>query len=1026
MRTFLRATLAFVITLCMFVGPVSAATTQAVLVAQAASSGTVTGQVVGDNGNGVAGATVILDGPQHQSVTTDDAGNFTATVAPGLYSVTVTKGGFQTASTQVTVPPSTSVSVDVALTAASLSTLNVIGRTSTSGTGNQAKFNISSSPQQTLSQQQILIRNTPDLTEVLQELPGVTIPHATSNPNQSFIINGLRYETKTEIDGHPVSSGTGGTFLTNYTPSSIFGSVNTAWGGGLIGPESGSSGIGIVSLNTPDFTAKDSGFIQGGLDQFNGTFFTALADVNFNKFSFIFGRAFTGYRGPTYGQQEADYTGATPAYGTGLPATLTNGVVQYIADFSDTYSLNGELAKMRYRFSDATSFTAEFLGLQGSYNPQGGAYGQFLGSLTVPTCINKNVAGNGAACTDLSEYNTPAAQGLVGSTIPVYAFYPGSFVQQNQPNFNAELRTTIGNDTLLLRPYTAAIRRLIDGTQENQVPGDNGGGWYQVTNVANCQANFVPASAANGGAQGPCFAAGVTPIAAYVGGAANTSPVVYATTNTAPTCTVAAPCYTTSTGLNNSGQVGYGSPYTTLEIDRLAGYTFSYIHPFGANTFNLTFDHYYDDAVDYINDASPLTAGCTFVLGSGVANTVGSPSYQAGCPLSTLRPSPISVPETFSSISSLGGAATFQLTPKLELDGGLYFTHYLINAQQLNPTAYAAYLAGLTAATSSYAGGFPVTLSGVQNSASHMDPRFGLEYRATRDWSVRFSAGSSLSIPYASLISGFTTYQQGSTSITETTPNPNLLPEELVTLDLGSSYRTPDGTVLSGDIYNTVIHNPWINPKVQICNSNITCAAVFPGLEPTTLGYTSLTVNGAQQYAQGIQFTIANLPRIGFGYSVASAFERLYYLDTNPAYLVAPQVFFNGNQFVSTGSGSTSVPYAKAYASVQVATANQGLFRLGADYEGNNNEYNAPAFVLFDAEARVNLGWQNVLFGVSVENLLNTTFNSQLGRGIEYAGLEPVTAVAAPGGYTYGTGTYNTALVSPLPMTIRFSLTKNF
>ncbi len=217
MRTFIRAALASMIAMAFVVGPVSAATTSAITVAQANSTGTVSGQVLGDNGNAVGGASVLFDGPQRQSTTTDDSGNFTVSVAPGLYTVTVTKGGYQTGSSQVTVAPGTTTNVNVALTAANLSNLNVIGRTSATSGGNAAHFNISSSPLQVISQQQIIERNTPDLTSVLQELPGVTIPHATSNPNQSFIIHGLRYETKTEIDGHPVSSGTGGTFLTNYT-----------------------------------------------------------------------------------------------------------------------------------------------------------------------------------------------------------------------------------------------------------------------------------------------------------------------------------------------------------------------------------------------------------------------------------------------------------------------------------------------------------------------------------------------------------------------------------------------------------------------------------------------------------------------------------------------------------------------------------------------------------------------------------------------------------------------------------------
>lgn len=1024
-RTFIRAALASMIAVAFFVGPVSAATTTAITVAQANQTGTVTGQVTGDNGNGVAGANVLFDGPQHLTTTTDNSGNFSTSLTPGVYTVTVTKGGFQTGTSQVTVAPSSSTAVNVGLTAASLSNLNVIGRTTSNGSGNAAKFNISSTPQQIVSQQQILVRNTPDLTAVLQTVPGVTIPRATSNPNQSFIIRGLRYETRTEIDGHPVSSGTGGTFLTNYSSAPIFGQVDVEKGGGNFGPLSGSSAAGIVNLRTPDYTPKDSGLLQGGIDQFGGTFYTALADFNVGKFSFILGKTFSGYRGNTYNTQQADYTGATPAIGTGAPATLANGIVQYIADFSNSYNLNAELAKMRYNFSDSTSIGFEFLGLQGGFNPQGGAYGQYIGQLTLPQCINANKAGNGAACTVTSEYSTPAAQGSIGGIIPMYAFYPGSFIQQNQPNFNAEFKTTIGNDTILLRPYTAAINRLIDGTQENNVPGDNGGGWYQVTNVANCQATFVGASVANGGAKGPCFAAGVNPVAAYVGGAANAVPVTFQTTGTAPVCTAAVPCYTTSTGVNNSGQTGFGSPYTTLEIDHLAGYTFSYLHPFGANSFNLTFDHYYDDAQSFVNDASPLLTGCTFVLGSGVSNAAGTPATQPTCALATLRPSPVSVPDTFSSVSTISGSVTYQITPKLTGDLGLFFTHYLINAQQLNNAAYNAYLATLSPAQNNLAGGFPIALIGVQNSASHMDPRFGLTYRANKDWVVRFTAGSALTIPYAGLVSGFTTYQQGSTSITQSTPNAGLLPEETVTLDLGSDFRFSDGTVLSGDIYNMVVHNPWIFPKVQICNSQPSCAAVFPGLEPTSLGYTSATQNGAQQYAQGIEFSVTNEPALGIGYKLNTAFERLYYLGTNPLFLATPQTFFNGQQFQSTGSGNTSVPYAKAYGEVQYAFGKQSLVRIGVDYEGNNNEYNAPPFFIFDAGAYANTGWHDVVLGATIENLFNTN-QAMLGRGVEYAGLAPVAATAAPGGYAYSTGTYNTALVSPGPFTIRFNITKKF
>ena len=62
-----------------------------------------------------------------------------------------------------------------------------------------------------------------------------------------------------------------------------------------------------------------------------------------------------------------------------------------------------------------------------------------------------------------------------------------------------------------------SINRLIDGTRENTIPGDSAA-WNQVTNVGNCQPNFTPPSAANGGAQGPCYAAGVNPVRRWLSG----------------------------------------------------------------------------------------------------------------------------------------------------------------------------------------------------------------------------------------------------------------------------------------------------------------------------------------------------------------------------------------------------------------------------------------------------------------------------------------------------------------------------
>ena len=1049
MRTFIRAALASMIGMAFFVGPVSAATISAITVAQAAGTGTITGRVVADSGGAVSTASVtILGGGQRQTITTDDSGNFTATLPPGIYTVSVAKAGFQSGSNDVTVTADTSVSISITLTAASLNNLNVIGRTSSSNAGNAAKFNISPTTIQTLTQAQITARNTPDLSQLVNELPGITIPHFSSNPNQSFVLRGFRLETNTTLDGHPVSSGTGGAFLTNYASAGIFGGVDVLKGGGLDGPISGESGVGIVNLRTPDFAGKNTGSILGGLDNYGGTFFTALADVNLTpKLELIAGKSFSGYRGNDYGQIEpATYgpnsyysaSSVVPAVGTFSVPTLTNGLVEYVADMSDTYSLEAELAKLRYKFSDSTSLAVEFLGLQGQFNPQGGAYGQIYGAETLPYCVNgatKVPSATAAGCGPTSSYNSPAAAGLIGTQIPLYVFYPGSQVSQTQPNWNADFHTTIGNDTLLVRPYSSTITRDINGTQENATPGDDNTPWYQVTSNANCQA----ASSGLGtvAAMGPCYSANAAPNVAYLNAPGST--VFPYTTSTLPNgglgCAPANPCYTTGTIQQNSGQYGFGSPYTTLEIDKLFGYTFSYLHPFGNNTLNLTVDHYYDYTLSYQGDFSPPAPGCQLTV-AGTPNTVaaaGVLGYQPTCPLATLHASNFTVPPTFDSRTSIGLSGVFQLIPKLELDAGVYYTKYLINGQGPNPTIFN--IANLVANYAGSAGGVPLngsTISGYQNAGSHIDPRLGLAFQATNDLVFRFSAGSSEEIPYSSLVSGFTTYTSAAGNETAVQKNYGLLPEEIVQEDLGMDYRFPDGGVFSADLYNMVVHNPWLSVTLPVC-TGAACTAPggpFYGFNNIANGFTSSTFNASQQYAEGIEVGIMDEPRVGLGYRVESSFERDYYLYVPNSFYGATsfQYFYNGAQYTSTGSPNVSVPYAKAYGELQWQDANKSLVRIGVDYEGNNNSYNAPAFVIFDMGIKFNTGFHNVMLNITGENLFATTFNAQLAKGVQYQGLSSVLARPAVGGYTYAVSTTSTTppLVSPGPPTFRFSLSKQF
>ena len=150
----------------------------------------------------------------------------------------------------------------------------------------------------------------------------------------------------------------------------------------------------------------------------------------------------------------------------------------------------------------------------------------------------------------------------------------------------------------------------------------------------------------------------------------------------------------------------------------------------------------------------------------------------------------------------------WQLGNKLRVALGNYFEIYRLNAQIEDPAILATYAAsGLSAAA-------PVALVTRAIQYSHYDPHFGLEWRASPNLSFRANAGSSITQPYAGLVSGF-----GSISIpnaaahnyTNTIPNFSLQPETTVSYNLGLDNRFRDGSVFSMDLYDLTVHNVFLS-----------------------------------------------------------------------------------------------------------------------------------------------------------------------------------------------------------------------
>jgi hypothetical protein len=1020
-RTGYRAAAAVVLALCTLVGPVSAATNGAITLAQATQqTATISGQVTGSSaGAGLSGAAVILDGATHASTTTDAAGKFSLTVPPGVYTVTVNKGGYQSGSTQVVATAGAVETVTVGLTESSLNNLQVIGRTAAATGTNAAKFNITSTPTVTLSQALIQERDVPDLPKILSTLPGVVASTNSATNNSFFRVHGLGQETLVTIDGHPISSGVSGTYLGQFTDTGLIGGVDLLKGAGLNGPTAGESDVGTINIRTPDFTSKDTGYLQGGLDNFGGSFYTALLNLNLgDKWSFVIGKSFSGYLGASNNYDAYGITGTRPnASATYSAPYLTNNVVGYSQDFSSPQQMNAELGKVRYKFSDATSLGFEFFGTQATLDPEGAEFGQFVGFATIPQCVSGGKAAAGAGCTLSSSYNSPFLPGIAGQTqVPLYTFFPGTAISNNNPNFNLDFKTTIGNDTLLIRPYTATITRLSDGLGATSIYGNGSTAQpsYKVISNANCQVNFVAATA-TGGAKGPCYQEGAAPgTAGYVATLAPGVNTMFPVTTAANgiNCTVATPCYTTSTAQNNTGAWGFGTPTDALEYDKLGGYTFSYIHPVANNIYNFSIDHYYNDTVSYSGDISPIQAGCVFTQAGGAPPaSTADPGYQPNCGLAGgYKATPLAIPATFSSVTSFALTAQIQLTPKLEFDLGNYLTTYKILGQQEDPAFLATFGAAQIAAGDKVNLGLaPIMLSGFVNSATHYDPHFGFVWRPTRDLSLRMTAGSSISVPYASLVSGLTSQTTATNGYAFTVPDPTLKPEIVVAEDVGGDYRMKNGSVFSLDVFNDFVHNTWLQTQIAIPPP--------AGYATNVSYYDEINLNGSGRWSRGFEFTLADQPLVGLGYSLAGTFNRLNYVNLPTSFLML-------GTYTPDGAQDYGYPYVKGYLNLQYALKHGSLVRFGVDYEGANNSYNAPAYVQLDAGARLGLGAGWAL-QAAVENLNNVNFGALFAHAVYNQGTIPVQQTLTPDGFTYSNGP-GRGLSAPFPRTVRFSLVRTF
>ncbi len=525
------------------------------IIAQAAQTASLTGVVRGDTGAPIAGATVTAHGATTLSAKTAADGTFTLAVVPGVYQIEVRAAGFTSASqSDVAVTSGASVPLTIALTRPSLSSLQTIGRTGTISRGSGGSINTGTAASGFISAQAFQNYGNPQINDVLQHLPDVTIQHMGSQPDTTIIVGGVQpYETQVLIDGHPIATGQYGVFISQYFPSYLIGGIETQSGPGNTTPFANLAVGGTANILTPNYTNRPTGEIQVGVDEYEQQFSHALFTGSAGNLQYIVGAGVDGYNGPYFQKNICNFDG---------------GVISSCGDGSGSFFSKGELLKLRYNFSQKTSFELGFIGAWGGYSPQGTAWGTENGQLTVPECLTPTPGNPGSAvCSNpgFSYYN--------GRSTNSISYYPGSSVYNNQTLFDAQFRTAIGNDTLLIRPYLGNIEpENVLGAGEAYSPD-----FY----------SFPGATPAND----PAF---------FGDG----------TVNNPGACASAYGSLTNGSGQGNvvNGQTEcFATPYQTFEIDKLYGSTISYLHPVGDDLYNFTYDFHGDSTFAYINSPDDIS-----------------------------------------------------------------------------------------------------------------------------------------------------------------------------------------------------------------------------------------------------------------------------------------------------------------------------------------------------------------------------------------------------------------------------------
>lgn len=447
--------------------------------AEQEGTGAISGRVHTPDGQPIPGAEVTLSGAVRMRTASDRAGAFLLTHLPaGTYALRVVKAGFaQLERDDVVVTAAATSSLNAMLTPSSFSSLQTIGRVSTNAP-EKSPINTSTAALTVIPARAFFDQGSLQVTQLLLETPGVSLTsnaagggsnHASLGaPEYPQLRGALPYETESLIDGHATSVGAIGTFSPLLVLPALLQSVEIAKGPGSMPVEINYAVGGTVNYRTLEPTSRPEFSWELGGDRYGGinTALRATGSTVDKRFQYAFAYTTLGTPGPLQNYQAASsqlflafgsppwtingqQLAGSPAVEVPVPQSpYAGGAAVRFADplylccssVNTGYDARGELAKLRYNFSEQSALTVSYLGGQSADN--------FTGS----------ILGSGTPLLNYSTFAPPA--GYSGS-VPAGTSIPfdtqantaySEFLQQNL--FQAELRSTVGPTTLLARLYS--------------------------------------------------------------------------------------------------------------------------------------------------------------------------------------------------------------------------------------------------------------------------------------------------------------------------------------------------------------------------------------------------------------------------------------------------------------------------------------------------------------------------------------------------------------------------------------------